>query len=89
MLQLSEEQRREVAQSKDPTSWADAFSKTRTPLEHRLNREATDEEVDYLIENELVRPVDSRTIEHLVQMDTKWVFKYKKTLDGLLDGVRA
>ena len=36
-----------------------------------------------------VKPTDKRTVPNLHEIDGKWVIKYKKTLDSLLDRVRA
>ena len=89
-IQLCEKTSRRIANSKEPTTLNQIRklidSKT---VEGALIKEAMLEEVLWMVNNGKVKPKDKSTVSDLHEIDGKWVIKYKKTLDGLLERVRA
>lgn len=88
-LQLNDETRRRIAATVAPSTQRqiDALSDS---TEGQLIREAQIDEIESMISEGRVLPVDLRTLpDNVRQIDGKWVVKYKKQLDGLLERVRA
>ena len=88
-LRLDEATSRALASTAPPTTQRqiDALAGT---TEGHLVREAQVDEVMSMIREGRVIPRDLRTLSHRInQIDGKWVIKYKKQLDGLLERVRA
>ena len=88
LLQLCEATSKRIASSVAPTS----NKKVRDlegSIEHKLIVEAMTDEIMWLINEGKVIPHHKNNIKNLYEIDGKWVHKYKKTLDGLLDRVRS
>ena len=76
-------------QSKEPVSWKEIEELLGT-IEGKLIQDAMLEEVKWMIEKGKVVPENKHNMPvGTKEMDGKWVIKYKKTLSGLLDRVRA
>ena len=89
-LQLCEKTSRRIANSKEPTTINQINKLIREKtVEGALIKEAMLEEVLWMVNNGKVKPKDRNMVTDLHEIDGKWVIKYKKTLDGLLDRVRA
>ena len=93
MLQLCEATRKAIASRKEPTSMKQ-INDIQDPVEHKLVRDAMLDELLWLVQNKKVlvkKKSDVKQAEgHLpYELDGKWVIKYKKDLQGLLDRVRA
>ena len=88
LIQLCERTSKRIANSKEPTTvkQIDALGYT---VEGKLVRSAMLEEVLWMVNNGKVVPKRKSTVPNLFEIDGKWVVKYKKTLNGLLDRVRA
>ena len=90
LIHLCEATSRKIASTPEPKTQRQidqlVVSKT---LEGTLVRDAMLEEVMWMISNGKVTVKDKRNIKNLYEIDGKWVVKYKKTLEGLLDRVRA
>ena len=88
-MMLTDHTSRRIASTAAPTMQRqiDALDGT---TEGALIREAQMDEVMSMIEEGRVLPVDMRTLSgYTNQIDGKWVVKYKKQLNGLLERVRA
>ena len=90
LLQLSEEVSRRIAQTPEPTTRKQiAQVLEKRDVEAQLLREAMLDEVSWMVANNKAKPKNKWSVENLHEIDGKWVIKYKKTLSGLLDRVRA
>ena len=87
-IQLCEETSRRIVQSKEPTSFKQ-IQRLDGTIEGKLVREAMLDEVVWMVNHGKVIPRDRSTIQFLKEIDGQWVVKFKKTIDGLLDKVRA
>lgn len=88
LVQLCEATARRIVQSQAPKTYRQ-ICKLDGTVEGKLVRDAMLEECMWMIEKRKVIPRDKRDIKCLREMDGKWVVKYKETLSGLLDRVRA
>ena len=88
LVQLCEQTSRRIASTAEPKTQR-AISKLEG-VEKHLVEEAMHDEVKWMLEQGKVQPVDRRNLaKHINEIDGKWVVKYKKTLQGLLERVRA
>ena len=88
-LRLDDATSRKLASMTPPTTQGEINALQGTTAGH-LVREAQVDEVMSMIREGRVVPRDLRTLPQRVnQIDGKWVIKYKKQLDGLLERVRA
>ena len=88
-IQLCESTQKRIVQSKEPVSWKEIEELLGT-IEGKLIQDAMLEEVKWMIEKGKVVPENKHNMPvGAKEMDGKWVIKYKKTLSGLLDRVRA
>ena len=87
-VQLCEKTSRAIASKSEPKTFRQ-IEKLEGVEEH-LVREAMLDEVKWMIEHNKCIPRDTRTLPHDINViDGKWVIKYKKTLDSMLERVRA
>ena len=90
LLQLSEEVSRKIASKSEPKTRREiAQVLAQRDVEAKLLREAMLDEVTWMVANNKAQPKSKFTVERLHEIDGKWVIKYKKTLNGLLERVRA
>ena len=90
LIHLCEQTSRRIANSKEPTTLKQIQRLiTGKTVEGALIKEAMLEEVMWMITNNKVKPKNKDDIDELYEIDGKWVIKYKKTLEGLLERVRA
>jgi hypothetical protein len=87
LLQLTEATSRSIASKPPPSSQRDIDRLE--GMEKHLVRESQIEEIMTMIADGKILPVDGRTVSSLHELDGKWVVKYKKKLDGLLERVRV
>ena len=88
LLQLCEATSRRIANSKVPATNKQVRDLEGT-VEHKLIVEAMTDEIMWLINEGKVVAHNKKNIKNLYEIDGKWVHKYKKTLDGLLERVRS
>ena len=89
-LQLSEEVSREIASRSEPSTRREiAAVLAKEDIESSLVREAMLDEVVWMVSNSKATPKLKSNVPQLYEIDGKWVIKYKKTLTGMLDRVRA
>lgn len=89
-INLCESTSKRIANSKEPTTLKQIEKLINSnSIEGSLIKDAMLEEVMWMVQNSKVKPKDKRTVKDLYEIDGKWVIKYKKTLEGLLDRVRA
>ena len=86
-LQLCEATARRIARTKEPKTYRQINKLT--GVEGQLVRDAMLEELMWMISKGKVIPRDKSSMPRLHELEGKWVVKYKKKLDGLLDRVRA
>ena len=87
-VQLCERTSRRIANSTEPKTQRD-INKLEG-LESKLVHDAMLEEIMWMIDHGKVKPVDRRNLAaNINEISGKWVIKYKKTLEGLLERVRA
>ena len=90
LLQLCEEISRKIAHTPEPKTRREIASVlARNDIEAKLLKEAMLEEVVWMVSNHKAKPKSKLNVDRLHEIDGKWVIKYKKTLTGLLDRVRA
>ena len=88
LIQLCEKTSRALARKTEPKTFR-GIEKLEGVEEH-LVREAMLEEVKWMIDHNKCLPRDRRTLpQDINEIDGKWVIKYKKTLDNMLERVRA
>lgn len=86
-IKLSNGDSRAMA-NKSPPATQGQINALAGTVEGDLVREAQVDEVMSMIREKRVLPIDLRTLDkHVYQIDGKWVTKYKKTLQGLLERV--
>ena len=88
LIQLCEKTQKRIVQSKEPATWKEIEQLLGT-IEGKLIQDAMLEEVRWMVEQGKVLPMHKNNVVNLKEIDGKWVIKYKKTLEGLLDRVRA
>ena len=88
LIQLCEKTSRALASTTEPKTFRQ-IEKLEGVEEH-LVREAMLDEVKWMIDHNKCIPRDRRTLpSDINEIDGKWVIKYKKTLDNMLERVRA
>ena len=87
-VQLCEESSRRIANSKEPRSYRQ-IEKLDGTVDGALVREAMLDEVKWMVNHGKVIPRDKSVMSCIKEIDGQWVVKFKKTLDGLLERVRA
>ena len=87
LLQVTEATSRSIA-ARTPPSSQRGIDRLEG-MEKHLVRESQVEEIMTMIADGKILPVDGRTVSNLHELDGKWVVKYKKKLDGLLERVRV